>query len=371
MSYYLDLFSPETHLAFSHSDRAVSGFRVRQRSAAERIKPGDKLVCYITRISRWIGLLQVETPFFENDAPIFYGKDDPFTIRFKVKPLVWLDQLDAAIPIHDPTVWETLSITKSYDPSGKTWTGPFRASLNKMTEEDGRFLETRLLAQIDAARIRYPLSNSDQRLLKRYTIRREDDSLVPVTVPVDDDEDETEEPTPPAEKHESKKMQALIAQIGERMGLKIWLPRSDRGRVLEYWTPAEGSLLDGLPLNYDETTIDTIEQIDVLWLRRRSIVRAFEVEHTTSIHSGILRMADLMALQPNLLIRAHIVAPIERKEKVLREIARPVFSFLEKGPLSNLCTYISYDSLIELSKERLLEDMKESVLERYVEEEDT
>jgi hypothetical protein len=30
-------------------------------------------------------------------------------------------------------------------------------------------------------------------------------------------------------------------------------------------------LLDGLPLNYDETTIRTIEQIDVLWLRGRAI----------------------------------------------------------------------------------------------------
>jgi hypothetical protein len=39
-----------------------------------------------------------------------------------------------------------------------------------------------------------------------------------------------------------------------------------------------------------------IERIDVLWLKGRSIKRAFEVEHTTSIYSGILRMADLLAL---------------------------------------------------------------------------
>jgi hypothetical protein len=81
-------------------------------------------------------------------------------------------------------------------------------------------------------------------------------------------------------------------------------------------------------------------------------------------------MADLMALQPNLDIRAHIVAPIERKEKVLQEIARPVFTLLEKGPLSNSCTYISYDSLKELSSERHLEDMKDSVVDKYVEEAD-
>lgn len=33
-------------------------------------------------------------------------------------------------------------------------------------------------------------------------------------------------------------------------------------------------------------------------LRRRSIARAFEVEHTTAIYSGLLRKADLISLQP-------------------------------------------------------------------------
>ena len=65
----------------------------------------------------------------------------------------------------------------------------------------------------------------------------------------------------------------------------------------------------------------TIEQIDVLWLKRAEIVRAFEVEHTTSIYSGILRMADLLAMQPNITIKLHIVAPASRREKFSRKLA--------------------------------------------------
>jgi hypothetical protein len=42
-------------------------------------------------------------------------------------------------------------------------------------------------------------------------------------------------------------------------------------------------LLDSLPLNYDETTIRTIEQIDVLWLKGRAIQRAFEVERVARL----------------------------------------------------------------------------------------
>jgi hypothetical protein len=145
-------------------------------------------------------------------------------------------------------------------------------------------------------------------------------------------------------------------------------PEGDRSRVLEYWTPEKDVMVDDLPLNYDETTIKTIEQIDVIWLKRRSIVRAFEVEHTTSIYSGSLRMADLMALQPNINIRAHIVAPIERKDKVLEEIRRPVLTLLEKGPLSNSCNFISYHALKEIASQKLLEHMTDSVIDEYVED---
>ena len=129
-----------------------------------------------------------------------------------------------------------------------------------------------------------------------------------------------------AELRESLQVQASLAEIGAQMGFQIWLPRADRARVLSKWKPGEKDLLNELPVGFDPATIKTIEQIDVLWVRRRSIVRAFEVEHTTSIYSGLLRMADLLAMQPNLTIKLHIVAPVTRRDKVLREIRRPVFA---------------------------------------------
>jgi hypothetical protein len=69
------------------------------------------------------------------------------------------------------------------------------------------------------------------------------------------------------------------------------------------------------------------------------------LRNSTAVYSGLLRMADLLALQPNINIRLHIVAPEERREKVFREMRRPVFSLLDRGPLSSSCTFISYDSV--------------------------
>src|SRR2546425_12768626 len=117
-------------------------------------------------------------------------------------------------------------------------------------------------------------------------------------------------------------------------------------------------------------TLKTIEQIDVLWLKGRAIRRAFEVEHSASVYSRILRMADLLALQPNMDIQLHIVAPITRREKVFQELRRPAFSLLDHGPLSESCTYLSYDSVRDLAAQPHLTYLSDSVLDEYQEESD-
>ena len=97
------------------------------------------------------------------------------------------------------------------------------------------------------------------------------------------------------------------------------------------------------------------------------MVRAFEVEHSTAIYSGLLRMADLLALQPNMDIRLHIVAPEERRNKVLHEITRPVFSLIEGRPLYERCSYIPYEAVAEISKLKHLDRMKDVIVDDYAE----
>lgn len=169
------------------------------------------------------------------------------------------------------------------------------------------------------------------------------------------------------ETRQSIQIQAKLAQIGAKMGFRIW-PASDRNRVLEL-VPADlrAAFLDSLPLNYDDATLDTVKQIDVLWLKGRAMARAFEVEHSTAIYSGLLRMADLLALQPNMQIKLHIVAPEERWEKVRREIKRPVFSLLEHGPLYEKCNSISYDDVESIMDIKTLSYTTDAVLELYEE----
>jgi hypothetical protein len=195
---------------------------------------------------------------------------------------------------------------------------------------------------------------------------KQDDKSINVIVPsqTDKDDDKIEDNE---QIRESFHIQAAVAVIGSTMGYKIWLPKSDRGRVLNIWPAKQGDLLDELPFGYEPVTMKIIEQIDVLWIKRRSIVRAFEVEHKTSIYSGLLRMADLVALQPNISVSLHIVAPAERREKVLDEIGRPAFSLFEGGALSNLCSYISYDSIKDLADQEHLPYLSDEIIKEYEE----
>jgi hypothetical protein len=101
-----------------------------------------------------------------------------------------------------------------------------------------------------------------------------------------------------------------------------------------------------LPLQFDPNTNRVIELIDVLWLRGNAIVSAFEVESTTSVYSGLLRMSDLLAMQPNLNIPLYLVAPDERRNKVITEVNRPTFSRLNP-PLNQICRFLSFASLRE------------------------
>jgi hypothetical protein len=365
MTYYTNLFSPDTFETFSRSARDVSGFSKHQLAWARRVQPGDRFICYMTKLSRWVGVLESLGDCYIDDTPLFYPQDDPYVVRFKVRPVVWLPK-EKAVPIHEKHVWDTLSFTRGCEPNSSVWTGKVRISLNKISPEDGQFLEKLLVSQESGGQF-YPVDEDKYRRWLAQKVRRSD-KVVPVTVPEDDEsDDQPEVPDKVQSIRESAKIQALLAAVGEKMGFKVWIPKNDRSTVLQEWSPEDGSLIDLLPLNYDETTLQTIEQIDVLWLKGRSIARAFEVEHTTAVYSGILRMADLLALQPNMDIKLHIVAPEARKAKVMNEIQRPVFSLLEKGPLSEYCTFLPYSGLQELAKLKHLQYVSDGVLDEYAE----
>lgn len=132
MAYFIDLFSPETYEAFTRSTQCLSGFQLRHKGMAERIKPGDVFACYATKVSRWCGLLEIiEGPFIDS-SPILLPENDLFVVRFKVRPKVWLP-LDHSLPIHDTSIWDGLSFTRKLEKGSIAWTGRSEAASSSWT----------------------------------------------------------------------------------------------------------------------------------------------------------------------------------------------------------------------------------------------
>ena len=367
MAYFLDLFTPDTWSAFREHGAQISGFRERQlKSAQGRINVGDTFLCYLVRLSRWCGALQITSDAFLDNEPIFQDPD-PFVVRFKVEPIVLLEP-KYSLPIIDESIWNVLSETKDIEKGSQGWAMKFRGSLRQIEGSDGQFLLSRLRDQDTEQRL-FEFTKRDlyqlRRTLKVPTLTGE----VSVDVPeIEEDIDVPANKDDSPQSRQSITVQAKIAEIGAKMGFRIWVPDSDKGRVLLHIADTlKSSFLDKLPLSYVQSTLRTIKQIDVIWLKGRSMARAFEIEHTTAVYSGLLRMADLLALQPNMDIRLHIVAPGDRREKVLEEIRRPVFSLLDRGPLYGMCTYLSYDSVEALGNLEFLRFMNHAIIEEYEE----
>ena len=123
-------------------------------------------------------------------------------------------------------------------------------------------------------------------------------------------------------------------------------------------------------LGLNEETTRRISLIDVIWIKQNAPICAFEIETTTSIYSGLLRMSDLISVVSALNIKLFIVAPKDRQDKVMEEIGRPTF---RKIGLNEYCRFISAENLDSLlSKVEGLEgDVKPSILDRIaVERED-
>jgi hypothetical protein len=70
MAGYLDLFTPETWQAFTSKGGEITGFRASQRKSASKIEVGDRFLCYLVKLQRWVGVLEATSTSFEDSTPL-------------------------------------------------------------------------------------------------------------------------------------------------------------------------------------------------------------------------------------------------------------------------------------------------------------
>ena len=336
-NYWLDLFTGKTWQEFINAGAYTTGFRDNRWRIVSKIKKGDYFICYLTGVSRFIGITEVTSDPYEDNTILW--SEEIFPSRLHVNVIVALSP-ETALPIID--FRKDLSIFENLI-SEDAWSGHVRGSPVKWSAEDGEIILRRLLE----AKANPVLRPVDPKKLERrpQTLRTK---IGHVTVPEKDDNVALlPKEDLPIEIKKHTEIQHLLLKLGSEMRFNVWVARNDRGREINGRKFSEiFKLLDDLPLQFDEATTKTIAHIDVLWLNRNSITAAFEIESTTSIYSGLLRMSDLIAMQPNLNIPLYMVAPDDRRQKVLEEVNRPTFMRLSP-PLVKVCRFISFSKLQE------------------------
>jgi hypothetical protein len=346
MNYWLDLFTGTTWDEFRKAGAQVSGFRERMRQNSRRVQPGDVLLCYLTGVMRWVGALEVVGPT-KDKSPIWAS--DPFPVRLAVKPLI---MLDAECGVAMERFEGKLGFYRGPEHRGG-FKGFLRMSPNLFKSEGDGPVIMEALREAERNPVATPI---DPRKLARkasyFKVEfRKGKVAVPTVVSVpeqDDDEPAVVQAKPPAEpatRH--TEIQYQLLRFGAELGLDVWVARNDRSRSYNgELLGTMSNMLDELPTQFNDATNRTIELIDVLWLKGNTILAAFEIEATTSVYSGLLRMSDLLALQPNLDLALYLVAPDERRAKVQQEIARPTFAYREK-PLPKVCGFLGFGKLME------------------------
>jgi hypothetical protein len=141
------------------------------------------------------------------------------------------------------------------------------------------------------------------------------------------------------------KIQNALIKLGKITGCSVWIASNDRNRNYQGKLLGDGCLASLPNLGLSKEAVNRISLIDVIWIKQNAPVCAFEVETTTSIYSGLLRMSDLLSVVPALNIKLFIIAPKERQGKVLAELGRPTF---QKIGLSEFCRYIQSEELESL-----------------------
>jgi len=121
------------------------------------------------------------------------------------------------------------------------------------------------------------------------------------------------------------KLQYQLLKIGHSLGYDVIAASNDRSKAYKDNKFSFFCLSEFPKLEVSMEIFKTITLIDVVWFEKgkNKIVCAFEVEKSTSIYSGILRLTDLAISLPDHDSSLYIVAPDKREKEIKIQLNRP------------------------------------------------
>lgn len=120
-------------------------------------------------------------------------------------------------------------------------------------------------------------------------------------------------------------MQYHLLKIGKSLGCDVISAINDKSKSFGGSKFSFICLPDFPQISTDLDTLSTIKMIDVLWFEKgtNNVIAAFEVEKSTSIYSGILRLTDLSFSIGDGDEIFYLVVPDKREKDTRLQLSRP------------------------------------------------
>jgi predicted RNA-binding protein len=133
MANWIVVGSPENFELAKGRGMDMFGFKSTRRRESADMKPGDKLIFYLTGVMKFGGVANVESEVYEDHSPVFKSEkkaaeDYPFRVKTSPDRLLdrdqWLDVKEYA---------QRLEMTRK---RGEYWRLAFQGNLHKISDED-------------------------------------------------------------------------------------------------------------------------------------------------------------------------------------------------------------------------------------------
>lgn len=156
-TYWIIVGSPSNFERTASLNFTIQGIKSRHRKKAERMKPGDKIVYYLTGIKAFGGVASVTSTFFESHDRIWASGDpkkatEDYPYRVRIEP-------DLVLPPNAFVEAEPVARRMAYVAKwpAANWTLAFQGNVHEIGEDDYRLIreaiEARVPAGMDHARI--------------------------------------------------------------------------------------------------------------------------------------------------------------------------------------------------------------------------
>ena len=157
MTYWIVVGSEENMRIAEARGFDIFGFKSTRRSEVSSMRPGDKLIFYLTKIMKFGGIAEVTSDYFEDHAKVFKSKvklalsgaegkpGEDYPWRVKVKPLIVL-QPEQYLDVKE--IGPTLEYTRKWP--AEHWRLAFQGNLHDIPEADYKRIESLMREAVGA-----------------------------------------------------------------------------------------------------------------------------------------------------------------------------------------------------------------------------